>query len=158
MRVMLRGRASFADYSSQQFDRKELGMLAVEIFVSAKTVAAMKIADVGQLHAQTLWSIIPAEGGLCFHCFLTAGQFVRLLGVRRPGAALFDLALSRQSGARPPHSKVAHVQTSRSFRRLDNNRSEARLSRSRPAKRSKALVCRASVESNSRFGAAIAVS
>jgi hypothetical protein len=59
--------ASFANHSSQQVDGKKLSMWSVEIFISTKTITAMKIADVCQLHAQTPWSIIAAERGLCLH-------------------------------------------------------------------------------------------
>jgi hypothetical protein len=40
--------------------------------------------------------------------YIGFGRIERLLGVRRPGAALLLIALDRdQSGARPPHSKEA---------------------------------------------------
>src|SRR5215213_599551 len=111
----IRYRASFVNDAAQKIQGKELGMLAVEVFVGAKAITAMKIADVGQLHAQTPWSIITGKRGLCLHQLRSGQQ-------------------ANKFAATPGRS------------------------RSRPAKRSNALVCRASFESRSRFGAAIAVS
>ena len=63
----LRCRASFVDDAAQQFERKELRVMAVEIVLGTKAVAAMKIADVGQLHAQTMWTVVVTEVASSFH-------------------------------------------------------------------------------------------
>jgi hypothetical protein len=59
--------ARFDDNSLEEFNRKELSVSAVEIFVGTKTITTMQIADVGQLHTQTLWTIITGKGGVGFH-------------------------------------------------------------------------------------------
>jgi hypothetical protein len=46
----IRCSASFANYSSQEIDRKEFCVMAIEVVVSAKAVTAMEIADIRQLH------------------------------------------------------------------------------------------------------------
>jgi hypothetical protein len=62
------GCASFADYAAQKFQRKELGVIVVEVVFGAKAVAAMKIADVCELHTQPMWTIVVTEVALRFHC------------------------------------------------------------------------------------------
>jgi hypothetical protein len=52
---------SFADHTSEQFERKEFGVRAIEIFVGTKAVATVKIADVRQLHAQAVWAVVAVE-------------------------------------------------------------------------------------------------
>jgi len=63
----VRGVARFADYSPQKIDGKKLSMRAVEILVRAKAVAAMQVADIRELHAQTPWSIVTIERSLSLH-------------------------------------------------------------------------------------------
>ena len=74
----IRGGARFADYASQEIDRKEFCVMAVEVVVSAKSVTAMEIADIRQLHTQTLWSIIAIERSLCLHLCATSVSSVSL--------------------------------------------------------------------------------
>src|SRR6185503_16958628 len=63
--------ARFADHSPQKIDRKKLSVRTIEIIVRAKAVAAMQVADIRQLHAQTPWSIVAVERGLSLHLFET---------------------------------------------------------------------------------------
>jgi hypothetical protein len=65
----LRGSARFVDYAAQQFERKELRVIAVEIVFGTKAVAAMEIADVGQFHTQTMWTIVVIEVAGSLHWF-----------------------------------------------------------------------------------------
>jgi hypothetical protein len=59
--------ASFSDHTAQQFDRKKLGAVAVQIFFGAKAVAAMQVTDVSQFDTQALWAIVIAERGIGLH-------------------------------------------------------------------------------------------
>jgi hypothetical protein len=61
------GFACFVDYAAKQFYRKKLGVVAVEIVFGTKAVAAVKIADVGELHTQTLRTVVVAEVVVGFH-------------------------------------------------------------------------------------------
>ena len=63
----LRGGAGFVDDATQQFKWKKLRVMAVEIVFGTKAVAAVEIADVGQLHTQTLWTIVVTEVAGSFH-------------------------------------------------------------------------------------------
>jgi hypothetical protein len=65
----LRGGAGFVDDSTQQLERKELGVMAVEIVFGTKAVAAMEIANVSQLHTQSLWTIVVTEVAVSLHWF-----------------------------------------------------------------------------------------
>jgi hypothetical protein len=57
----VRSGMGFADHASEQFERKEFGVRAIEIFVGTKAVATVKIADVRQLHAQAAWAVVAVE-------------------------------------------------------------------------------------------------
>jgi hypothetical protein len=58
----IRGVTRLVNNASQQIEREEFGVRAVKVLVGAKAVAAVQIADVGQLHAQASWTIIIKSG------------------------------------------------------------------------------------------------
>src|SRR5690242_19785858 len=66
--------ARLVDHAAQQRERKELGVMAVEIVRGAKAVAAMKITDVGQLHTQTMWAIVVVDVAISLHCSRVTGS------------------------------------------------------------------------------------
>jgi hypothetical protein len=66
----VRGFASFADDAAQELEREKLGVAVVEIIFGTKAVAAMKIADVGELHTQAMWTIVVTEVAFTFHEFM----------------------------------------------------------------------------------------